>query len=76
MTIAPMDRSFSIGGKMSENGDYSETQPCQFKKLNDYEAALGTSVENVVYEAVSDFIECGVSNSRLNEPERNRQIWR
>ena len=50
--------------------------PVQFKKLNDYEAALGTSVENVVYEAVSDFIECGVSNSRLNEPERNRQIWR
>jgi hypothetical protein len=48
--------------------------PVQFKKL--YEAVLGTSVENAVYEAVSDFIECSVSNSRFNERERNRQIWR
>jgi hypothetical protein len=35
--------------------------PVQFKKLKDYEVVLGTSVENAVHEAVSDFIECCVS---------------
>ncbi len=50
--------------------------PVQFKKLKGSEAVLGTSVENAVYEAVSDFIECCVSNPHFNERKRNRQSWR
>ena len=43
--------------------------PAHFRKLKDYEAVLGTSVENAVYEAVSDFIECCVS-TRLESFQR------
>jgi hypothetical protein len=35
--------------------------PAQFKKLKDYEAVLGASVDSAVYEVLSDFIECCVS---------------
>jgi hypothetical protein len=43
--------------------------PAQYKRLKDYEAVLGDSVENAVYEAVPDFIECCVS-TRLESYQR------
>lgn len=43
--------------------------PAQFKKLKDYEAVLGHSVENAVYEAVDDCIQCCVS-TRLESYQR------
>ena len=47
--------------------------PVQFKKLKDYEAVVGASVESAVYEALSDFIDCCVS-TRLESYQKKINI--
>ena len=47
--------------------------PAQYKRLKDYEAVLGHSVDSAVYEALSDFMECCVS-TRLESYQRKTHV--